>query len=208
MRVFMRSDSAPIARRPAGEAKDVRKKTAANRWWLVATMLALFATATQAQPTDEYQIKAVFVFNFAQFVEWPAHAFPDPKSPLVIGVLGRDPFGAHLDEVVAGETINQRPLVIQRYRRVDEIKTCHVLFISQSEDARLEQILAHLAGRSILTVGDGESFARRGGVIRFLMERNKIRFRINLTAAREMNLIISSKVLRSADVITPTKAKR
>ena len=183
----------------------MKKTTAGHRTWLVATLLALFATSAQAQPTDEYQIKAVFLFNFAQFVEWPAHAFPDPKSPLVIGVLGRDPFGAHLDEVVAGETINQRPLVIQRYRRVEEITTCHVLFISQSEIPRLERILPQLAGRSILTVGDGESFARRGGVIRFLMERNKIRFRINLTAAKEMNLVISSKVLRSADVITPPK---
>jgi hypothetical protein len=174
----------------------------------VAAVLAFFATAAHAQPTDEYQIKAVFLFNFAQFVEWPADAFEDARSPLVIGVLGRDPFGSHLDEVVAGETINGRPLKIQRYRHAEEIKVCHVLFISDSGDARLEQIFAQLAGRSILTVGDGESFAQRGGVIRFVMEKNKIRFRINLTAAKAGNLIISSKVLRSADVFTSPKAGR
>jgi len=208
MWVFIRFAFAPIAKCAARRAMDIGQTRKGSRWWLLATVLALFATATHAQPTDEYQIKAVFLFNFAQFVEWPANSFADPQSPLVIGVLGRDPFGAHLDEVVAGETINQRPLVIQRYRRVEEIKTCHVLFISQSESTRLEHIFAHLGGRSILTVGDGEAFAQRGGVIRFLMEKSKIRFRINLTAAREMNLIISSKVLRSADVITPPKADR
>ena len=175
------------------------------RAWFVALWLAIFATASQAQPTDEYQIKAVFLFNFAQFVEWPAESFADSHSPLVIGVLGRDPFGPHLDDVVAGESINQRPLLIRRFRRVEEIETCHVLFIAESENTRLEQILAHLTGRSILTVGDGEDFARRGGVIRFLTEKNKIRFRINLTAAKAGNLIISSKVLRSAEVIMPPK---
>ena len=208
MRVFIRSASARIGRRAEPRAGGWNRKAANSRWWLVGALLALCAPAARAQPTDEYQIKAVFLFNFAQFVEWPADSFADPRSPLVIGVLGRDPFGAHLDEVVAGESVNQRPLLVRRFRRVEEIQTCHVLFISESENPRLGQILAHLTGRSILTVGDGEDFARRGGVIRFLMENKKIRFRINLTAAKAMNLTISSKVLRSADVITPPQTDR
>src|SRR5687768_2113299 len=105
MRVFICFASAPVAERSVQAVTAMTKKKAVSyRGWLVAAALALFATTSRAQPTDEYQIKAVFLFHFAQFVEWPAKAFPDPKSPLVIGVLGRDPFGAYLDQVVAGET--------------------------------------------------------------------------------------------------------
>src|SRR2546430_867752 len=99
----------------------------------------------------------------SQFVEWPAQAFASQRSPLVIGVLGSDPFGAALDEVVRGEVVNGRTLEVRRYQRVEEVKDCHILFISRSERPRLEQILAHLQGRSVLTVSDLEDFARQGG---------------------------------------------
>src|SRR2546425_8546554 len=137
--------------------------------WLVAFAPALTAwrdLPAQTAPAQEYQLKAVFLFNFAQFVEWPPEAFPEAQTPLVIGVLGKDPFGAYLDETVRGETVNNRPLTVQRYRQAKEIKTCHVLFISRSEAYRLEQIFASLKGREILTVGDAGGFARRAGRIR------------------------------------------
>jgi hypothetical protein len=95
--------------------------------------------------------------------------------------------------------VNDRPLVVQRYHRLGEIKTCHVLFISRTESARLEEILASLKGRSILTVGDTDDFALRGGMIRFVTEKNKIRMRINLEAVKAANLTISSKLLRLAE---------
>jgi hypothetical protein len=88
--------------------------------------------SAQTAPSREYQIKAVFLFNFAQFVEWPPAAFRDSNSPLVIGVLGDNPFGTYLDETVRDEKVGNRPLEVQRYQRVDEIKTCHVLFIGPS----------------------------------------------------------------------------
>lgn len=159
------------------------------------------AFSTQAAAPNEYQIKAVFLFNFTQFVDWPANAFSDAQTPLVIGVLGDDPFGAYLDETVRGEKVKDRPLVVQRYRRLGDIKTCHVLFISRSESARLDQILASLRGRNILTVGDIEGFARRGGMMRFLTQGNKTRLRVNLDAAKAGNLTISSKLLRTADIV-------
>ena len=174
--------------------------------WLVASAVALADLRDlPAQPTSagEYQLKAVFLFNFAQFVEWPPQAFPDRQAPLVIGVLGEDPFGAYLDETVRDEKVNNRPLAVQRYRRVEEIKSCHVLFISRSETDRLEQILAGLKGRSILTVGDAEGFAQQGGMIRFVNEKNKIRLRINLDAAKAAKLTISSKLLRPAEIVNP-----
>jgi hypothetical protein len=154
----------------------------------------------QSAPAAEYQVKAVFLFNFAQFVEWPPSAFPERQTPLVIGVLGQDPFGTYLDETVRGERVNNRPLAVRRYRRVEEIQTCHVLFISRSEAARLSQILAGLKYRKILTVADGESAAGSSVMIQFVTQQNKIRLRINPEAAKAANLTISSKLLRLGDV--------
>ena len=111
-----------------------------------------------AAPSPEYQIKAIFLFQFAQFVEWPARAFHGAHDPLVIGVCGEDPFGSFLDEAVRGEKIGERPLVVRRYRRGEDIADCHILFISRSESGQLDQILARLKGRSVLTVGDMEQF--------------------------------------------------
>jgi hypothetical protein len=178
-------------------------KTLSAAWFVISALL-LSGTLQAAAPT-EYQLKAVFLFNFAQFVDWPQESFPEAQMPLVIGVLGEDPFGTYLDEIVSGETVNNRRLEIQRYRRVDEMKTCHILFISQSESKRLEQIVADLKGRSILTVSDSVGFARYGGMIRFVTEKNKLRLRINLEAATAANLTISSKLLRPAEIVTPGK---
>lgn len=172
--------------------------------WLVAFALLFSSGPVSAKPVSkEYQIKAAFLYNFSQFVEWPAGAFPSAHSPLVIGVIGADPFGSYLDDVVRGETVNSHPLVVQRFRRVEEIKTCHVLFVSQSEANQVEQVLSHVRGRNILTVGDFEGFATRGGMIRFVTENKKIRFRINVRVARAAKLIISSKLLRAAEIVNP-----
>ena len=101
--------------------------------------------------------------------------------------------------------MDNRPLEVQRYRQVDEIKTCHVLFISRSETAHLEQILAALKDRSILIVGDGDDFVQRGGMIRLATAQNKIRLIISVEAAKAANLTISSKLLRAAEVMTAPK---
>jgi hypothetical protein len=159
-------------------------------------------TSAQTAPSKEYQIKAVFLFNFAQFVEWPANAFTGPDSPIVIGVLGESPFGTYLDETVLGEKVNDRPVEVQRYSRVEEIKTCHILFISRSEASHLEQTLVSLKDRSLLVVGDGDDFTRRGGMIRLATIQNKVRLIINVDAAHVANLTISSKLLRSAEILT------
>jgi YfiR/HmsC-like len=163
------------------------------------------ATVGGTPPSREYQVKAVFLFNFTQFVEWPAEAFADPTAPLVIGVLGEDPFGAFLDETVRGERANGRPLLVERFRRVQEIGNCQVLFISRSESDRLGEILASLAGKPILTVSDIEGFAPRGGVIRLVTVGGKIRLRINLDSARVAKLTISSKLLRPSEIVASGK---
>lgn len=170
-------------------------------WLVVAGLFAgVLSSPAQTVPSKEYQVKAVFLFNFAQFVEWPTNAFSVSNAPLVIGVLGDDPFGSFLDETVRGETVNGHPLVIQRYQQSDEIKDCHILFISRSEAGRFESILAGLKNRAILTVGDVEGFAQRGGMVRFVTDK-KIRLRINLEVAKAAGLTISSKLLRPSEIV-------
>ena len=174
--------------------------------WLGAPLFASAASpAASAAPSPEYQIKAVFLFNFAQFVAWPAAAFADAQAPLVIGVLGEDPFGAQLDEAVRDEKIGEHPLQVQRYRRVDDIGACHILFISGSESGQLDKILARLKGRSVFTVGDTETFNRAGGMVRFVTENKKIRLRINVEAAKAVDLVISSKLLRPVMIFNSGK---
>jgi YfiR/HmsC-like len=173
---------------------------------ILAVLLALAAAPARAQAPaapSEYQVKAVFLFNFSQFVDWPAASFADGRAPLVIGVLGSDPFGATLDEIVRGETVNGRPLEVRRYDSVEQIDACHILFIERSQEERLDAVLAALKGRSVLTVGDFEGFVRHGGIIRFVTVGNKIRMRVNLAAAQDAKLTISSKLLRPAQIVAP-----
>jgi hypothetical protein len=169
--------------------------------FLITLAVTFSAPAAEPPPSQEYQIKAVFLFNFAQFVEWPPSAFAGAEAPLVIGVLGRDPFGGALDEAVLDEKTHGRKFVIQRYSRVEEIQTCHILFVSRSESGRLPAISNAMKGRSILTVSDADGFTEQGGMIRFVMEQNKVRFRINLESAKTAGLTLSSKLLQSAGVV-------
>ncbi|HEY2396345.1 MAG TPA: YfiR family protein [Rudaea sp.] len=158
--------------------------------------------AAEERSTQEYQVKAVFLFNFTQFVDWPPESFSGVDQPIVIGVLGDDPFGTYLDETVRGEKVNDRPLIIRRFRYGDDVGACHVLFISQSETSRLDQIIAGLHGRSILTVSDIPAFGRRGGMIRFVTENSRVKLRINADAAKAAGLTLSSKLLRIADIVS------
>jgi hypothetical protein len=167
--------------------------------------LALLALACgltgAAAPVSEYQLKAVFLFNFAHFVEWPPAAEPRDDQPFVIGVVGKDPFGPALDAVVRGETVDHHPLAIERYPTAAQIGACQILFIPASELTHLEQVLAAVRGRSVLTVTDAEGPAPRGVIIALVRRDNHIRLRIDLEAAKAGNLTISSKLLRPAEIV-------
>ncbi len=168
---------------------------------LVAALLAAPAQQGVAQAFDEYQLKAVYLFNFAQFVEWSGGA-AQSDAPFVICVLGDDPFKGFLDETVRGETINNRAFLVQRYRKREDIDRCDILFVSHSETARLPDILAAVKGRGILTVSDAEDFARNGGMVQFVTENRRIKLKINVDEARAANLTISSKLLRPAEIVS------
>ena len=170
-------------------------------------MLAACAPRGRAAAPNEYEVKALFLYHFAGFVTWPPAAFPDEHSPIVIGVVGQDPFGQYLDDAVTGGKLGGRPLTVARFARVRDVRFCHILFVGGMADADLDDLIRRLRGHPVLTVGESDNFARRGGVIRFLTYNNRTRFRINLTAARDAGLVISSQLLRAADVIAPQEGR-
>lgn len=161
--------------------------------------------SAQTAAIREYQVKAVFLFNFTQFVEWPSTSFSSPQAPFVIGILGNDPFNSYLTEAIYGERVNGHPLVTQHYNTVENVETCHILFISQSEINNMENILSRLKDRSILTVSDANTFSQYGGMIKFVTKNSKIQLKINPDAATAAKLVISSKLLRSAEIFVPDK---
>lgn len=154
-----------------------------------------------ADAPTENQVQAVFLFNFSRFVEWPPQAFAAANEPFVIGIVGSDPFGAHLDEAIHNERINGHPLTVRRFRSISEVDNCQILFIDQSEIPRLGQILALLDHHSTLTVSQADGAAQRGVMIQFANENSRIRLRINVDSARAAGLTISSKLLRPAEIV-------
>ncbi len=167
---------------------------------LCVLLTGLFPAMAHAEGTSrEYSVKAAFVYNFAQFVEWPATAFESPQSPIVIGVVGEDPFGGALEQVVAGKTAaGGRPFSVKHLTADDDLKACQILFISTTDGDSIASILKKVAGLSVLTIGESERFPWSGGVIRFFLEDNKVRFEINQQAADTAKLKISSKLMKLA----------
>ena len=151
--------------------------------------------AADEQPL-EYQVKAAFLLNFTKFVEWPATAFADEHSPLAICILGEDPFGNTLSEMVKGEGVNGHEIVIQRIRRAPAPKSCQVLFVGRAE-REAARILSEL-GPGVLTVGEGEKFLQDGGIVAFVIEDRRVRFDINQRAVGNSALKLSSKLFNVA----------
>lgn len=165
---------------------------------LVLTFLTLFAVLRPQAwaQVSEYQLKAAFLANFPEFVTWPGTAFSGAGAPIVIGILGDDPFGGSLDRAVQPKTVGGRKITIRRSQRAEDLKNCHIVFIAKSEQARLPEILASLGSGNVLTVGDVDQFIGRGGAIGFIMAGDAVRFEINRSAAKRAGLDISSRLLK------------
>jgi len=155
----------------------------------------------QVNPTLEYQVKAAFLYNFVKFVEWPPDAFQNEKSPLTLCVFRYDPFGSALDEVIAGQTLNNRRVVVQRINKLPDLKACQLVFVSDREDKHLPEIMDSLEGASVLVVGEGGDFAEHSGGIQFFLENNKLRFAVNVDAIQRARLKVSSKLLALARIV-------
>jgi hypothetical protein len=169
---------------------------------LLLSACLLAAPRLLAQPAGEYEVKAVVLWRLAQFVDWPTNTFDDPAAPIVVGVLGRNPFNSILETVVQGETAKGRPLRVEYYRRPEEIRHCHILFVSKSETRRIQSILALLRDRRILTVSDIDQFAdEHHGIVGLRTEEQKVKLRINLRAAAAERLVLDPRLLRVAETV-------
>ena len=167
---------------------------------IIALLPRPSAAQSQTEPKGEYALKAVFLYNFCRFIEWPKSAFASPNEPITIGVIGGDPFGSLLDEAVRGETSRGRAIRVEHYAKPEAIGHCHLLFVSRSESGRLEKILSAVAGKSVVTVGETDAFLDRGGMIALTADKNRVRLHINPSLLRAASLDVSSKLLRVADV--------
>jgi hypothetical protein len=167
---------------------------------LLLTALCAARIGSGEKTPSEYEVKAVFLHTFAQFTEWPAEAFATPSAPLIIGIVGEDPFGRILDDALKEEPIHGRTTVVRRMERGERLRSCHVVFVSSSERRQLPQILADIKGANVLTVSEIDRFGYFGGIITLSMEGPRVRFEINLKAAEEARLKISSKLLKLAKI--------
>jgi uncharacterized protein DUF4154 len=143
--------------------------------------------------TEEYHVKAGFIFHFAEFVDWPVAI--GGSSNFLLCMLGNDPFQGQLESTLDGKAIGAKPIHILHLKQSQDARSCQVLFISNSEDQHLPTIIGDLMNSSVMTVGEANDFIERGGMIRFVLEQGKVRFEINLKAADPAGLKFSSRLL-------------
>ena len=150
----------------------------------------------------EYLIKAAYLYQFGRYIQWPAHAFAHDGSPLVIGVLGTDPFSGVLEKIARTKRIEGRPIAVRRFVSMAEYTPCHILFVSSSISAEQKAAAIHKSHQSaLLLVGEEPGFAEQGGTVNFFLDENKVRFEINLEFAKQDQLKISSKLLGLAKIV-------
>src|SRR5882724_3177363 len=147
------------------------------------------------QPAPEYRDMANYLFRCGQFVEWPEYVFQIPKSPMVIGILGGNPFGDELDKAVKNQNVNGHPIVVRRMTPLSDLRQCRILFINRSIKSRLPLIFNSLAGGHTLTVSGADGFLQAGGMIRFFVQEEKVRFEINRAAVDKAGLKMDSQML-------------
>lgn len=171
---------------------------------LIVAICVLFPVppGAGADEPDEYEIKAAFLYNFTKFVTWPGSAFENDRSPIVIGILGENPFDNLLEKTVDGKQVDGRDFVIKRFKRIEDVERCQILFVRLTDTDRVARLLDALELHGVLTVGDTDRFAGTGGVIGFFKDDDRIRFEINMDAAEASGLKISSRMLSLARFVS------
>jgi hypothetical protein len=168
---------------------------------LFVLLLVVPSLRSQQPKPNEYQVKAAYLYNFGRFVQWPAKVAANDDSTFTICVLGQDPFGPLLDSTLAGESIGGKPVVTRRLSKPQEAADCRILFINSTEQKHLREILVALEKEAVLTVSDMPDFSRRGGMIQFVLEGERVRFEVNLARAENARLTLSSELLKVALVV-------
>jgi hypothetical protein len=178
-----------------------------GRWSMLLLLAGLLLTdgrvvaGADSPVSKEYQLKAAFLYNFTKFVEWPSHRFAQTNSPIIIGVLGRNPFGGELEKIVKDRKVNGRDILVTNITDSAGVKAVHMVFISAGEEERWNEALTTLRGTAVLTVGESGSFARTGGMINFTLQADKVRFEINQDPAEAAGLKFSAQLLKLATAV-------
>ena len=176
------------------------------RWCVL--LVFLFAPSTLHAQSKEYQIKAAFVYNFAQFVQWPSAAFTNASQPFEIGILGDNPFGKSLEETVKGETIKGRQIILVESSRIEKLAGCQILFVSKAASSHAEEIFQKLDSKPVLTVSEDPGFLQHGGIINLYREGSKVRFEINQDAAEKNGLKLGSELLSVGKIVRADPATK
>ncbi len=158
-------------------------------------------------PSLEYKVKAAFLYNFAKFIEWPKAAFADDEAPLVFAIVGPDPFQGALDQALRDKTVGGRPISIRHFASAAEVQACHILFSSGDKD-ETSKVIERVKGCPIVTVGEEPGFTRSGGMFRLFTERGKVRFEVNVDAARRAGLTISVRLIQVGIVVKDGEGRR
>jgi len=171
-------------------------------------VLLFGSLSSKAQNFTEYEVKAAYIFNFSKFIKWPSASFDNQASPYVLGIYGNDPFGSIIKKIIGNRKSNGRNWVVKYYSRPDQIKQCHILFISDIKPSELRKVLDHTSKLPILTVGDEiNKFCQQGGEINFTPKNSGKRFEINNKEANRAGLSISSKLLMLSKIISTDEVK-
>ena len=184
----------------------VRRRAAAVCAFLVlAALVAPAAAQPDAEaslpPSVEYQIKADFVYTVAKFVEWPDKAFASPSSPLTFGILGSDVVADAIAQALRGKKVHERPIRTVRITDPARALECQIVYVSESDPAKVKALLGEVARASILTVGEAADFANRGGILEIRMRDTLVQFEVNMASAERAGISISSKILRLGEVV-------
>lgn len=170
--------------------------------FLMLTVCWLWVTPTWAQsPTEAYKLKAVYLYNFLKFIDYPANVFSQSTSHLHICILGKDPFLSLLPQILKGKKAKDHPIATTQLNHVNQGQHCHLLFISQSETDRLSRILDYLANSPVFTVSDIKGFVFQGGMLEFYGTNDRIQFFINYNNVLKADLKIGSRLLRLASLV-------
>ena len=177
------------------------RSDSAKRLALLASLLMAGTRGAVTGDASEYQVKAAFLLNFPSFVEWPANNFASAREPLVLGIFGKDPFGGTLTQMAGAKTINGRTLLIRILSDPSQLRACHLVFFPANQKGQDAQIAGALTELGILTIGESDGFAERGGIINFVIEDRHVRFEVNPAAAERSRLKMSSKLLQLAIIV-------
>jgi hypothetical protein len=148
-----------------------------------------------------YKLKSAFIYNFAKYTTWPKSSFSQKTSPLVVGIYGKDPFGKMIDDVLKGKRIGDHPIVVERFTKVKDLESAHILFLGDLNKQAFAEAIATCKKKPILLLGESPGFAKASGIAGFYLEKSKVRFEIHSGRSKACGLTISSQVLKLARIV-------